>query len=130
MSTHVQPLVMQIIVDRDLVKQPEWTTGPLMAQAAHAATAALAESWMHENTRAYVSTDNLPHMHKIVLQTPKGVTLTALSEQLRGVTEPDMPTHYLWTEQPENVPTCLAIAPNRKPACLTQILKKCTLLRS
>ena len=66
---------------------------------------------MHENTRAYVSTDNLPHMHKIVLQTPKGVTLTALSEQLRGVTEPDMPTHYLWTEQPENVPTCLAIAP-------------------
>ena len=84
-----------------------------------------------KDTQDYVSKANLAHMHKIVLQAPKNVSLTDLSSQLHAAeSDPSMPPHYLWTEQPENVPTCLAMAPNRKPAVLTALLKKCTLLRS
>lgn len=69
-------------------------------------------------------------MHKIVLQTPKNVPLDRLAAQLAEAGASDaLPPHYLWVEQPENLPTCLAIAPNRKPEALTRILKKCTLLR-
>lgn len=84
-----------------------------------------------KDTQDYVSEANLAHMHKIVLQAPKNVSLTELSSQLHAAeSDASMPPHYLWTEQPENIPTCLAMAPNRKPAVLTDILKKCTLLRS
>lgn len=132
-----QPLIMQIIVDRNLVSSPEWSLGPLMTQAAHAATAATVSTLETSPlTRAYVSTENLPQMHKVVLQTPeKGAMsdLRALSAKLaegRAQWEADrkegeqggldnddhwFPEHYLWIEQPENVPTCIAVAPNRKP---------------
>lgn len=63
----------------------------------------------------YVSPEHLPHMHKIVLQTPKNMSLRDLAARLAAETHEAMPPHYLWVEQPENVPTCLAIAPNRKP---------------
>ncbi|SNX82745.1 uncharacterized protein MEPE_01451 [Melanopsichium pennsylvanicum] len=43
--------------------------------------------------------------------------------------EEEFPQHWLWIEQPENIPTCLAIAPNRKPASLRKILRSCTLLK-
>lgn len=67
------------------------------------------------DTQAYVSAENLPNMHKIVLQAPKNVSLTELAAQLAAETHEEMPPYYLWHEQPENVPTCLAVAPNRKP---------------
>lgn len=116
MSTSaIQPLVMQLIVDRELIKSG-WTMGPMMAQAAHATTAIIMLSRDRDDTQAYVSDANLPHMHKIVLQTPKNISLTDLAAQLAAETDPAMPPHYLWMEQPENIPTCLAVAPNRKPA--------------
>ncbi|EPQ28420.1 uncharacterized protein PFL1_04247 [Pseudozyma flocculosa PF-1] len=139
-STEQQPLVMQIIVDRELVKQPGWTRGPLMAQSAHAALAACHISSTSPNTTAYLGPENLAHMHKIVLQTPSDngkTTLTALSERLAQARKEweatregeEVPLHYLWIEQPENIPTCLALAPNRKPPAVKKILNKCSLLR-
>ncbi|KAN0061085.1 hypothetical protein ACQY0O_006820 [Thecaphora frezii] len=133
------PLVMQIIVDRQMVKQPEWTRGPLMAQSAHAALAACQISSSSPNTIAYLSASNLAHMHKVVLQTPSDgkLGLAALSQRLSdarihwettGEGE-EVPLHYLWIEQPENVATCIAVAPNRKPPALKKVLNKCSLLR-
>lgn len=29
--------------------------------------------------------------------------------------EEEFPVHTMWIEQPDNIPTCIAIAPNRKP---------------
>lgn len=93
-------------------------------------TQVLAQTWDREDTQAYVSPSQLASMHKIVLQTPKNVPLDRLAAQLAEAGASDaLPPHYLWVEQPENLPTCLAIAPNRKPEALTRILKKCTLLR-
>ncbi|SHO75681.1 Hypothetical protein MSYG_0013 [Malassezia sympodialis ATCC 42132] len=128
-SSTALPLVMQLIVDRDLIKSG-WTMGPMMAQAAHATAAVLVQSMGRPDTQAYVSAENLPNMHKIVLQAPKNVSLTELAAQLAAETHDEMPPYYLWHEQPENIPTCLAVAPNRKPECLKAILNKCTLLRA
>ena len=103
----------------------------MMAQGAHAATAILARTWDRVDTQSYIAPENLALMHKIVLQTPKNVSLAKLSEQLRDAElQTEIPPHYLWIEEPEHLPTCLAIAPNSKPEALVQILKKCTLVRS
>lgn len=133
-----QPLVMQLIIDKSLLTSSgsTWTLGPMMAQASHAAVAVTAKTMASSAlTREYVAEANLAAMHKVVLQTPsKGALskLTALSQKLTEGREqwlaehPDddngnqqeddaFPEHYLWVEQPENIPTCLAIAPNRKP---------------
>ncbi|WFD32988.1 hypothetical protein MSPP1_004045 [Malassezia sp. CBS 17886] len=166
---------MQLIVDKRLVQDDGWGIGPMMAQAAHATTAVLVQTSGRPDTQAYTALENLVHMHKIVLQTPKGVSLAALSARLQeaagsgedadggtaggkgaeeenaggsctgtlggppheptiGTSAPDadatsFPPHCLWIEQPENTPTCVAIAPNRKPDALKRVLKKCTLLR-
>lgn len=95
-------------------------------------TQVLATTWDDALTREYVSPGQLAHMHKIVLRTPPGVSLSELSSRLQEARDAsdDVPKHYLWVEQPENVPTCLAVAPNRKPDALTQVLKSCSLLRS
>lgn len=79
-------------------------------------TQVLVETHHRQDTKDYISHNNLPHMHKIILQTPKNVPLKELASQLSAESDTSMPPHYLWIEQPENIPTCLAIAPNRKPA--------------
>lgn len=111
-----------------------------MAQAAHASTAIISKTFTLPLTQAYVSESNLPHMHKIVLQTSDKMNLIQLSEKLKEAEEKfnqekkdedeeEFPQHYLWIEMPENVPTCLALAPNRKPPALKKVLNKCSLLR-
>lgn len=122
-----------------------------MAQSAHAAIAAITISSSSRNTQDYISPENLASMHKVVLGTAKEgkgkMNLQELSQKLtdgrraweeaqaaakeggKERDEEEFPQHYLWIEQPENVPTCLAIAPNRKPAALKKILRSCTLLK-
>ncbi|PWN43030.1 hypothetical protein IE81DRAFT_322959 [Ceraceosorus guamensis] len=142
------PLVMQLIVDRSLtqpVQDGGWPRGPLMSQAAHAAVAVISRSLDQSLTQAYISstTGALESMHKIVLVTSPKQTIRELSSKLDEARQAaanaastagqedteHFPLHHLWIEQPENIPTVLAIAPNRKPAALKKILNKCTLLR-
>ncbi|KDN35976.1 peptidyl-tRNA hydrolase II [Tilletiaria anomala UBC 951] len=130
------PLVMQLIVDRNLASSPDWGVGPLMAQAAHAAMAVATKTAAHPLTQEYVSAPHLIHMHKVVLQSPEKQSLQELSARLKashdtleGLEKERFPDHFLWIEQPENIPTVLAIAPNRKPQALKKILNKCSLLR-
>jgi hypothetical protein len=47
---------------------------------------------------------------QVVMQVPDVAALQKLSDLLTKVNAP----HHLWVEQPEDVPTCLALAPNRK----------------
>ena len=42
---------------------------------------------------------------------------------LLAATDPPIP-HHLWIEQPENVPTCLALAPNRRESKIKKALDK------
>lgn len=117
LRTMSQPLVMQLIVDKRLIQDEGWSMGPMMAQAAHATAAILARTAAAPDTMEYLALENLGAMRKIVLQTPDGVGLRELAEKLESARrESDAtPSFHLWVEQPEDVPTCIAVAPNRKP---------------
>ena len=96
-----------------------------MAQGCHASTAAL---WLFrddEVTQSYCSEANLDHMHKAVLEVKGEAQLRTLSERLdrEGI------KHKLWLEQPENVPTCLALKPYRKED-VYPIMKKYNLCKT
>ncbi|KAN0081401.1 Peptidyl-tRNA hydrolase II domain containing protein [Tylopilus felleus] len=126
---NAEPLVMQIIVRRDLFDKEKWGVGPLMAQAAHAATAVLHETRERQETIDYLA--DLKNMRKVVLQTPDISTLEKLSSAL-SLAEPSPIPHHVWTEQPENIPTCIALAPSRKEKSIRKALDKssCRLWRS
>ncbi|KAF8575223.1 peptidyl-tRNA hydrolase II [Ramaria rubella] len=115
-----QPLTMQIIVRRDLLDAEGWGIGPLLAQAAHAATAVLHSARDLEDTKEYLS--DLKIMRKVVLQTANESSLVKLTTLLSAADPPI--SHYLWMEQPENIPTCLALAPNRRDARIKKTLDK------
>eukprot|EP00471_Norrisiella_sphaerica_P011180 CAMPEP_0184504314 /NCGR_PEP_ID=MMETSP0113_2-20130426/52400_1 /TAXON_ID=91329 /ORGANISM="Norrisiella sphaerica, Strain BC52" /LENGTH=148 /DNA_ID=CAMNT_0026893953 /DNA_START=835 /DNA_END=1281 /DNA_ORIENTATION=- len=96
-------LVQYIIVRRDL--KDDWGVGPLVAQACHAATAAI---WMSKdtiNTQRYLA--DLEHMHKVVLSAKDAKALHKAAETLTkgGI------GYKLWIEQPENIPTAIATFP-------------------
>ncbi|EPQ55174.1 peptidyl-tRNA hydrolase II [Gloeophyllum trabeum ATCC 11539] len=114
------PQVMQIVVRRDLLDAEGWGFGPLMAQVAHATAAVLHETRDRPETVEYL--ENLKEMRKAVLQTANEDSLTKLATLLSSSTPP-VP-HHLWVEQPENVPTCLALAPNRRESPIKKALDK------
>ncbi|KAJ8397688.1 hypothetical protein AAFF_G00436870 [Aldrovandia affinis] len=103
-------LVQYIVVRSDLVHTLAWPLGAVITQACHAATAAIHLNYDDPDTQEYLS--ELDSMHKVVLEAPDLASLSTLSETLneKGV------AHKLWVEQPENVPTCLALKPYPKEA--------------
>ena len=107
-ASAADPLVQYVAIRKDVVV--DWPVGAVAAQAAHAATAAL---WLSRDaavTAAYCAPDNIDHMRKVVLEATGEAQLLQIAAKLEeaGV------MHKLWIEQPENVPTALAAAPNRK----------------
>ena len=95
-------LVQYLVVAESVVK--EWGTGPAIAQACHATAACLAKFWDDPNTRAYVSSENIPHMAKVVLKAQD-------LNQLKTYLDEKRVDCFLWIEQPENVPASLAVKP-------------------
>ncbi|KAG0168396.1 peptidyl-tRNA hydrolase domain-containing protein 1 [Apophysomyces sp. BC1034] len=120
-----EPLVMFIVVRKDLAKTLKWPTGSVMAQACHAATAILHTTRDEPNTKEYVS--DIHGMHKVVLETKNVDTLEKLAEALTGYQVP----YLKWTEQPENIVTALATAPlpGRTPEVKDAFKKYCSLYR-
>ncbi|KAI0628967.1 peptidyl-tRNA hydrolase II [Trametes polyzona] len=119
-SQQLQPFIMQIVVRRDLLEAEGWGVGPLMAQVAHATSAVLHETRDLPETKAYL--DDLKNMRKVVLQTADQTSIERLASLL-SASDPSIP-HHLWVEQPENVPTCLALAPNRRESKIKKALDK------
>ena len=70
-------------------------------------------------------------INRRVFQTPDVATLEKLSAALSNADPLPIP-HHVWTEQPENIPTCIALAPNRKEKSIRKALDKssCRLWRS
>ncbi|KZT01442.1 peptidyl-tRNA hydrolase II [Laetiporus sulphureus 93-53] len=114
------PLIVQLVVRRDLLEAEGWGVGPLMSQTAHAAVAVLHETRDLPETQAYLA--DLKNMRKAVLQVADRKSLERLSELLSS-SVPLIP-HHLWIEQPENEPTCLALAPNRRESKIKKALDK------
>jgi peptidyl-tRNA hydrolase len=98
------PLVQYIAVRSDL----KWPKGALIAQACHASIAAVHLNYSDKETRDYL--ENLDSMHKVVVGVPSETDLIQLSKELN---DNDI-KFKLWTEQPENLPTSLALKPYTK----------------
>ncbi|XP_053371308.1 putative peptidyl-tRNA hydrolase PTRHD1 [Clarias gariepinus] len=101
-------LVQYVVVRSDLINTLSWPLGAVITQACHAATAAIHLHYSDPDTQEYLA--ELDTMHKVVLQAADEACLTDLSSTLSesGI------MHKLWTEQPENIPTCLALKPYPK----------------
>ncbi|XP_026993770.2 putative peptidyl-tRNA hydrolase PTRHD1 [Tachysurus fulvidraco] len=101
-------LVQYVVVRSDLIHALSWPLGAVITQACHAATAAIHMNYNDPDTQEYLS--DLDNMHKVVLQAADEASLTHLSTTLseKGI------AHKLWTEQPENLATCLALKPYPK----------------
>ncbi|XP_053736207.1 putative peptidyl-tRNA hydrolase PTRHD1 [Synchiropus splendidus] len=115
-------LVQYVVVRADLVRQLSWPLGAVITQACHAATAAVHLHYCDPDTQRYL--EDLDHMHKVVLGAPDEASLCSLSASLTqaGV------AHKLWVEQPENIPTCLALKPCPKEA-VQPLLRKLQLFK-
>ncbi|XP_004085038.1 putative peptidyl-tRNA hydrolase PTRHD1 isoform X1 [Oryzias latipes] len=101
-------LVQYVVVRSDLTQKLSWPLGAVIAQACHAATAAIHVHYEDPDTRRYLA--DLDSMHKVVLAAPDEAALCGLADALTraGV------AHKLWVEQPEDIPTCLALKPYPK----------------
>ncbi|KAK0066274.1 peptidyl-tRNA hydrolase PTRHD1 [Biomphalaria pfeifferi] len=101
-------IVQYVVVRRDLASVLKWPTGALIAQACHACTAVIHQNYKDDVTQEYLS--DLDRMHKIILEAKDADALDLLAENLIK----NNIIHKLWIEQPENIPTCLAVKPYRK----------------
>uniref|UniRef100_A0A8C3J9P7 peptidyl-tRNA hydrolase n=1 Tax=Calidris pygmaea TaxID=425635 RepID=A0A8C3J9P7_9CHAR len=113
-------LVQYVVLRGDLARS--WPLGAAVAQGCHAALAAAHEHRQHPDTRAYLEMGGA--MRTVVLEAPDEAALTALAETLKQ----NSVDHHVWTEQPENVATCLALRPYPKDQ-VHQHLKKFKLLK-
>ena len=106
MATANNPLVQYIVLRRDLKKMKNYNDGAIIAQACHASNAILYRTINDSLSQLYFN--DLDRMHKIILGIDGNEKeLIELSELLKQNTI----EHYLWIEQPENIPTALAVKP-------------------
>nr|XP_033338175.1 putative peptidyl-tRNA hydrolase PTRHD1 isoform X1 [Megalopta genalis] len=115
-------IVQYVVMRGDLLKALKWPIGAVIAQACHACTAVTHLFYNDNYTQDYLA--DLDNMHKIVLEIPDETSLNALSNVLNS----NNIQHKLWIEQPENMPTCLAIKPYPKDK-VQSYLKKYKLLK-
>ncbi|NWU52581.1 PTRD1 hydrolase, partial [Dromas ardeola] len=113
-------LVQYVVLRGDLARS--WPLGAAVAQGCHAALAAAHTHRQHPDTSAYLELGGA--MRTVVLEAPDEAALTALADTLKQHSI----DHQVWTEQPENVATCLALRPYPKDQ-VHQHLKKFKLLK-
>ncbi|KAL1396590.1 hypothetical protein pipiens_002648 [Culex pipiens pipiens] len=99
-------LVQYVVVNGEIAKS--WPKGAVIAQCCHAVAAVSHLYAADPDTVEYFK--DLDNMHKVVLEAPDVGKLTGLGEAL----EKDGIKHKVWIEQPENVPTCIALKPYKK----------------
>ncbi|NWH98605.1 PTRD1 hydrolase, partial [Tichodroma muraria] len=102
-------LVQYVVLRGDLARPPRsWPLGAVVAQGCHAALAAVHGYREHPDTGAYLEQGGA--MRTVVLEAPDENSLLDLAEMLRqkGL------DHRVWTENPEGIPTCLALRPYPK----------------
>ncbi|KAL0234466.1 hypothetical protein PCE1_001502 [Barthelona sp. PCE] len=101
-------LVQYIILRTDL----KWSKGSLANQVSHASANCL---WKYRDSPNYCTYMEIPNGAQYA------VTLKANDEEffaLIASLEENKLDHFVWTEQPENEPTCICVAPYIK--CIIQ----------
>ncbi|XP_056371635.1 putative peptidyl-tRNA hydrolase PTRHD1 [Oenanthe melanoleuca] len=109
MAAATAGLVQYVVLRGDLARPPRsWPLGAVVAQGCHAALAAIHGYREHPDTGAYLEQGDA--MRTVVLEAPDENSLLNLAEILKnkGV------DHWLWMENPDGIPTCLALRPYPK----------------
>ncbi|XP_072161568.1 putative peptidyl-tRNA hydrolase PTRHD1 isoform X2 [Bemisia tabaci] len=101
-------LIQYVLVRGDLAKNLKWPLGAVIAQACHACVAAIHLFQQDPHTQAYLN--DLNNMHKAVLEVPNEDALRKFEATFK---EKNI-DHKIWVEQPENIPTCIALKPYPK----------------
>ncbi|NXV08334.1 PTRD1 hydrolase, partial [Cettia cetti] len=102
-------LVQYVVLRGDLARPPRsWPLGAVVAQGCHAALAAVHGYREHPDTGAYLEQGDA--MRTVVLEAPDEDSLLGLARMLqqRGI------DHRVWVENPEGIPTGLALRPYPK----------------
>jgi len=109
MATSENLIVQYILLRRDLKKMKNYNDGAIIAQACHASTAILYKTINDDLTKKYFN--DLDRMNKIILSVDGGENeLNELSCLLKQ----NSIEHHCWIEQPENIPTAIAVKPYYK----------------
>jgi peptidyl-tRNA hydrolase len=109
MATPVNIIVQYILLRRDLKKMKNYNDGAIIAQACHASSAILYKTINDDLTKLYFN--DLDRMHKIILSVDGGENEF---NELSNILKQNSIEHYLWIEQPENIPTAIAVKPYYK----------------
>ena len=112
---------MYIILCKDLSKAG-WSQGSIIAQACHGVSKALNEFKNNTCTQAYLQ--NINTMTKVVLQVDNQDKLLKLKQDL----DDNKIQHISWTEQPENIMTCLVTRPYEADQ-VKKYFRKCSLYK-
>lgn len=104
------PLVQYVVVRRDLDTELNWPAGAIIAQACHAAVAALGSAMSDNQADAQRYLTDGSNMRTVVLKVSNERELLALRDKLMQ----HQISHKLWQEEPAKIPTALATAPIKK----------------
>nr|CEL70442.1 TPA: peptidyl-tRNA hydrolase 2, putative [Neospora caninum Liverpool] len=99
------PIVQYVVLRKDLQTLLGWPAGAVIAQACHACISIVASTYSDPAVQAYLAEGD--SMRKVVLEVHGEEELRKVSEALDAK---DL-RHKLWIEQPEGIPTCVAIQP-------------------
>ncbi|EPR63887.1 Peptidyl-tRNA hydrolase PTH2 domain-containing protein [Toxoplasma gondii RUB] len=102
------PIVQYVLLRKDLQTALGWPTGAVIAQACHACISVVASAYSEPDVQAYLAEGD--NMRKVVLEVHSEEDLRKISETL----DTKDICHKLWIEQPEGIPTCVAIQPMRR----------------
>ncbi|KAL8275508.1 hypothetical protein Esti_000459 [Eimeria stiedai] len=111
-AENTEPLVQYVVLRRDLQTELQWPLGAVVAQACHAAVAAIGSA-LEDNTadaQRYLAEGS--NMRTVVLQVSSEGELMRLRDKLVQL----QIHHMLWQEEPEKVSTALASIPIKKSA--------------
>lgn len=120
-------VVQYIIIRRDLMSPPySYAIGSIVSQGCHASVSIISECILSrdETTLQYVDPNSPVQMHKIVLECPSEKQLLSVRDSL----EENQIRYKMWVEQPENVPTALAIKPYPR-SLVAKFVKKLKLFK-
>ncbi|KAL8425382.1 hypothetical protein Efla_003610 [Eimeria flavescens] len=107
-----EPLIQYVVLRRDLKTDLSWPLGAVVAQACHAAVAALGSAIEDHSAVARQYLADGCNMRTVVLQVSSEKELLQLRDKLTELRI----SHKLWEEEPEKIPTALASAPIKKSA--------------
>merc|ERR1712060_7146 len=85
----------------------EWPVGSVMSQACHACLAVAWENKDDPDTQEYLAVENIDSMHKVCKEVKGEAQLLTLCDKLKA----EGILHKLWMEQPEGIPTAIALKP-------------------